>query len=826
MKARFVSRILSFSAITWALASPAFGQSIKAGEGVTPPANGTAREASQTRLSDIVVTARRREESLQSVPISATVFSSEGLDRRGIQSTQDLFGQIPSLVVGGSGQQRSSENVTIRGQGATYAAAPGVVLYFAEVPIIADQSNNAQNAGGANYYDLANVQVLRGPQGTLFGRNTTGGALLFEPQRPTDRFEGYGQVQYGNYDSVELRGAINVPIVEDRLLLRVAGIYQKRDGFTEELTTGTDLDDRNRYSLRAGLTWRPAEGIENYLMATMTVGNEHGGSTVLNAVPAGTDPETGIAYSTFLAEQNARGIRSVRLSPLDWREKTRYYSLTDIFSADLSDNLTFRTIANYSRLKHAAPYDGDGFPDDYAARLVAGQSGIGAPEIDPVGLNGDDYNYRSNSRQISVEPQLQGKLGDGLLTYVVGSYYENVRPIGKGGGQFSNPARRQKKSSSIALYAQGTIKFDDHVDALEGLSITAGYRYTWDRATAIGNFEIPNGPVISKDANFKAPTWTLGLDYKIVPDVLLYAKVSRGYKSGGVGQDTPAPELRVFQPEFVTAYEAGIKADWHIGSVPLRTNINYYYTKYKDLQRTGGAAYEYTDPVTGTTSTIFGAQTGNAGKAHIQGIEFEGEIRPFKWFTLSGNYSYLKAKYDEYTQLSLFPNGIPAFGLPAGFDCGNVPYDAPSNSCILDGLPFQFAPKNQFSLSGRIDLPVDEAIGNISLTATYSYVDAQYTSPTKAIDDEPYAWIGGNCPRNSSGSVVCGPNDGNGLLNVNVQWNSVMGSNFDLSAFATNLTNETYIIGSNGASYQSGFNSYVYGEPRMYGVAVRFRFGS
>ena len=779
--------------------------------------------ASGSGLSEIIVTARRREERLQNVPISATAFDANSLTQRNISNTQDLLGQVPSLVVGGSGQQRNTENITIRGQGATFNAAPGVVLYSAEVPLIADQRNNAQNGGGFNYYDLASLQVLRGPQGTLFGRNTTGGAVLFEPQRPTDRLEGYGQIQYGNYDSVEVRGALNLPIVEDTLLLRVAGIYQKRDGFTHEITTDTDLDNRNRYSFRAGLTWRMAPGIENYLLATVGRVQEHGTGTVLNAVPGGVDPQTGLPFSTYLQQQIGRGIRSVALSPLLWSERTRYFSITDIFSAELTDTLTFRNIANYQHLKNSAPFDGDGYPDDHRPPSTQGGTLIGGDEIDPGRL--PSYNYYTDARQYSFEPQFQGKLAGEALNFTVGAYYESVKPLGAQLVSAFNPTRRGQRTISQALYAQGTLSFGSLSESLDGLRLTAGYRYTWDKLTAFSNFGLPDAPVTRSSAKFKAPNWTVGLDYNVNQNVLLYAKVSRGYKTGGVGTSTPAPDLRSFQPEFVTAYEGGIKADWHVGSIPIRTNINYYYTSYKDLQRTGGTAYFYNG------QQVFGAQTSNAGKAHIQGVEFEGEVRPTRWLTLSGTYSHTAAKYDEYTAPSLFPAGIPAFGLPPGFDCGvGVPFNGATGQCVLTNIPFQFTPKNQFSITGRVDLPLDESIGKVSISATYSYIDAQYTSPSKAPIDEPFAYIGGNCPRVNSGtyagSVRCGPGDGYGLLGLNIQWQNVAGSNFDLGAFATNLTNEKYIISSQGVSYQNGFNSYIYGEPRMYGMSLRYHFGT
>ena len=814
------ARLLAMSAATCAFVTPAFAQT----EG---PAAGSGDAAERTnRLSDIVVTARRTEERLQNVPISATAFDAASLARQNVQTTQDLFGQVPSLVVGGSGQSRSSENITIRGQGATFNAAPGVVLYLAEVPIIADQRNNAQNGGGANFYDLSSVQVLRGSQGTLFGRNTTGGAVLFEPQRPVDRFEGYGQFQYGNYDSVEVRGAINVPVISDKLLLRVAGLYQNRKGFTQELTTGTDLDDRNRFSLRAGLTWRPTDTIDNYLMATVTKVDEHGSSTVLNAVPAGS--LSGVPYRTFLTQQIARGIRSVRLSPIDWREKSRYWSITDIFSAELSDSITFRNIANYSRLKHSQPFDADGFPENSRARYAANLSEIGINEFDPSSTG--RYNYPTNTSQYSIEPQLQGNIYDGALQFVMGGYYERVKPgeqiVRVGNVTNARFVPNKQFSTSKALYAQGTFSFGSLSDALSGLRLTGGLRYTWDTLKAISNFQLPNTPATESRAKYSAPNWLIGLDYDVMDDVLLYAKISRGYKTGGIGRVTPAPSLREFRPEFVTTYEGGIKADWRIGNMPIRTNLNYYYTNFKDIQRTGGTSYIYTDPTTGITAPVFGAQTVNAGKAHIQGVEFEGEIRPTSWFTLSGSYSYTKAKYDEYVLPSLFPNGLGFPGFGPGFDCGvGVPFDRASGNCILKDIPFQFTPKNQYSITGRLDLPVPDYIGKISLSATYSYVDAQYTSPSKAVVDEPYAYIGGNCPRNAAGSVVCGPDDGYGLLSLNLQWANVMRSNFDLTAFATNLTNEDYILSSNGSSYQGGFNSLLYGEPRMYGISIRYRFG-
>lgn len=195
--------------------------------------------------TDIVVTAQRRNERAQDVPIAITAFSSERLQQQGITQAQNLQATVPSLVVGNNGTpSREAQSFTIRGQGATFQASPGVVVYLNEVPLPAPISI-PQQGGAGNFVDLENVQVLNGPQGTLFGRNTTGGAVLLVPKKPANDFEGYGQVKYGSHDNVELEGAVNVPVIDDKVLLRVAGAYQKRDGYTHDVVWNTDRDNLN-----------------------------------------------------------------------------------------------------------------------------------------------------------------------------------------------------------------------------------------------------------------------------------------------------------------------------------------------------------------------------------------------------------------------------------------------------------------------------------------------------------------------------------------------------------------------------------------------------
>jgi iron complex outermembrane recepter protein len=193
-----------------------------------------AAPAGPATVSEVIVTAQRREERLQDVPIAITAFTAERLQQQNINQSQDLQATVPSLVVGANGQgSRDSQTFTLRGQGATFQASPGVVVYMSEVPLPAPITLS-QQGGPGNYVDLENLQVLAGPQGTLFGRNTTGGAILLVPRKPQNEFGGYIQAGLGNYDAQELEAVLNVPIIEGKLLMRVVGAYRDREGYTHD----------------------------------------------------------------------------------------------------------------------------------------------------------------------------------------------------------------------------------------------------------------------------------------------------------------------------------------------------------------------------------------------------------------------------------------------------------------------------------------------------------------------------------------------------------------------------------------------------------------
>ncbi|MCF8709537.1 TonB-dependent receptor plug domain-containing protein [Rhizorhapis sp. SPR117] len=194
--------------------------------------------------ADIIVTARRREENLQDVPVSIVAFSQEGIRQNNVASAADLGRVAPGLVAYTGNSVSSTQNsFAIRGRGLLFGAAAGSVeTYFAEVPLSANYSSPELPA---QFFDLASVQVLKGPQGTLFGRSTTGGAVLVQPAAPTNDWEGYGRVQLGNYNNVQVEGALNIPVIDDVLAIRLAGQHWKRDGYvTNESTLPADVQAR------------------------------------------------------------------------------------------------------------------------------------------------------------------------------------------------------------------------------------------------------------------------------------------------------------------------------------------------------------------------------------------------------------------------------------------------------------------------------------------------------------------------------------------------------------------------------------------------------
>ncbi len=786
--------------------------------------------ATNSGFREIIVTAQRREEKLQEVPIAITALSADSLRERGVTQMQDLQASVPSLVIAPNGQaSRDVMSPSMRGQSAAFQGSPAVVVYMNEVPLPAAFTLSSQGGPG-NFVDLQNVQVLAGVQGTLFGRNTTGGAILLTPNKPTDKFEGYVQGAYGNYNMKELEGVINIPISE-RLKIRIVGSGRDRDGFTEDVNWHKDRDNQHWRMARVGIQWDPTDSISNYTMAYYGYSKTHGSGTIaksfntnyLTALNAYGYTFDANYLNSLIAKQNDLGIRKTAHG-IDDFAKIVTWGVSNTTDIQLAEGLKLRNIASYAYLKSFYASDSDA-------------------TIAPVYDTGETVESRTSPRDFfrvyTEELQLQGEALDKKLTYTLGGFYFKQKPGGdminyattvcsaptSGTGCRIGLGKIQSWSESKALYAQATLDFGALTPALDRLRLTAGYRYTWDKvggsnisysyAPTAGYIGPAPGTLVScswktqtttnpdQDCFFgssrkdSAGTWMIGLDYRPVDNLMLYAKVSRGYKAGGFNAYAVYSDTQTFGPEFVTDYEAGFKSDFKVGSVPVRLNVNGFYLDYSKIQRAAGDR--------NMTTGGNGAITLSTASAIIKGIEVEAMIKPVSILELGANYSHLSSHYKSFKYYS--NSGV--------YDCtSQTPADLRYGNVDMSCRPLQYLSPNILSVYGRLQIPTSEKTGNISLYVSYSWTDAQDTAPlyVEKFPNGATMEPGVHLPAF-------------GLLNASVDWRNVMGSNFDISVFGTNLTNKEYAITNTGVYQTIGAQSQMYGEPRMYGVRVRYAFG-
>ena len=861
MRSAFLLGAASATALLACVSSAGAQQSSAAPAAVT---------AAQSESIEVVtVTARRRAENLEKVPVAVTVLSSATLRTTDTTSAIGLQNVVPSLEVAANLGSRDDDVFTIRGQSQPFGGAdPGVQTYFAQVPFNA--------SGPGSEYDMDNIQVLKGPQGTLFGRNTTGGAILFEPKRPDDQFGGYFDVTGGDYNLGELKGAINVPL-GDTLAVRFAGDIASRQGFTKDISTGEDLDNVDYDAFRVGVTWKPFPGFENYAVFDYFRDHNNGTGAKLTGVNTATidnlatqqlqpllQPmgltfcpapaqygfypailgQTCGALAGFeqamlgaLAQQQALGPRKTTSSiPLFFRRDS--WGATDIATYDIAPHLQLENIFGFRSDKEQPAFDYDG---------------SNLPLLDIS----NPRTWESNSLQVTEEFQVKGETADNMVNWIFGFYHELDHPGGYaevereqfGGAQPPSPLNPLagfgttevdalvNGGTSNAVYGSATF---DASSWIKGLSFTAGGRYTWDHKIATDRscvlpeegpacpFPIPNAfPYAepNQSANFHAPTWTLSTDYQVTDDTMVYATYRRGYKSGGFNSGAvEATDFEEFKPEFLTDVELGTKNNWTILGVPGRTNFDVYYGWYNDVQKNDeipiAQSFLVPDPPNPPmveTEIEPAALTFNAARASIKGLEFESTFIPDENLQVDVFYSYTDATYQK-------------FVLPQEVIIDPFGNQSTLGSLNHSGNPFAYTPKNKFGITPRFHIPIDASWGMPYISATYYWQDKEWFTDLSDIESTcgafvqppvlgaPYTCVApaGQAPNQKSYSLV----------NLRFDWDNFMGQPFDVSAFVDNVTNQTYKVGGDALLHLTGTSASIYGPPRMWGLELRYRFGA
>ncbi len=775
-------------------------------------------------LEEIVVTARRREERVQSVPVAITAFGQAQIDKLQIHDIHDLGQHVPSVAVS---QSQSDANAPYSSQ-LRLRGLPGTEIYFADVPIGgADYSTGRGIQHGLSEgftFDLNDVEIVKGPQGTLFGKNSIGGLISYQPKRPQDDFEGYLETSFGNYGDKENEFAVNLPIVADKVLLRVSGAMQQRDGYTYDETQRVWLDNKNWYAWRVGLLLRPTDDLEDYLLYDGYWQDTNGSGDivsylnpglVLGSIPLGTlgkvpltlgngpnvsglfNPATQVAtalagfrahafalYSGLqqaFAAQQALGPRAVIGDNFQNIGKDYFYGFTNVTTWDVTDNLTIKNIAAARIFKQLAT-------DDYTPL------GTAYPILN-IGNPGNNANWVNNSAQYTDELQLQGRAIHDKLTWVMGGYLEYDHPIGD--EKNASAALGQSIAGAIsyyhfhivdrseALFAHGDYSLNDYVD---GLKLTAGYRYTWDfesaAARGTSGSDAAGAPCTgvfltdgncyqsAPDAHFSSYGWNLGLEEQLTRQILIYVRSGNAYRPGGSNLNVTA-NYALVQPEHDTDVEIGIKADWDFMGMHARTNADIFHTDYKSIQVQDLVTLPDASGKLHTNTINL-----NAAGASLEGAEFEGTFMPVTGVEISPHLSYLWAKYDNY----------PTVFSPAGVD-----------------TPWLYTPKWQFGITGTYHLRIDESWGDISASMTYSWYGHQYDSISVG---EIY--------------TIAPSYD---LLDVRVDWSNIMRRPYDISFWMRNALDDTFVQGAVPIYSQLGFTSLTYNPPRMFGFTLKMRFG-
>ena len=593
----------------------------QAGPVVAPPAGSAdAVGDSADALGDIVVTAQRRAERLQDVPIAVNSASAESLAAKGIVSLQNLNVTVPGLEIG---NLLNRGTIFLRGVGSAAANnnnEPSVAVYVDGVYIASTSANLFE------FNNIERVETLKGPQGTLFGRNATGGIIQVITRDPKfDRSAMEASLGYGNYDTVRASAYVATPI-SDKVAADIAIQYKDQgNGFGRNLVLDRKTDYGNSFGVRSKWLLRPFDGMEIHFSADYNVSVYHSDSQhpfgvrgPLDAVPNNTtrnDTKTTF-FPTSRSEQGGVSLR-------------------------VDQELNFARFASISSYRKVNAYffaDFDASPANLTAAYV--------PQ--------DQSNWTQEFQLLSLESS--------AIDWVVGAFYYDSKADANGavasglglaalGGRRDYTAEQTTKSGSV--YGQAT------AEIFTDTRLTAGLRYTSEKQR-FKNLSFTS-PVTGRQAfpnqkqSFNKPTWRIALDHKFSRDLMAYMSYNRGLKSGGY--TLLSPNLPGFQPETLDAYEVGFKSELFDRRMRFNIAAFYYDGKNIQLQRT----------LLGTVLVY------NAARVRTKGIDGDFEIVPFRDLTLFGAFSILDGKYKSFPNAVTFaPSGGPAIVFDA--ECNRTPF--------------------------------------------------------------------------------------------------------------------------------------------------------
>jgi iron complex outermembrane receptor protein len=664
------------------------------GTGAPPVAN------SEDGVNKVVVTARRREETLQDVPVSVTAFSADQLSKQAVPDVTALALALPNTTLKASRATNSTLTAFIRGVGQADPLAgfeSGVGIYIDDIYLARPQ------AAVADIYDVERIEVLRGPQGTLYGRNTIGGAVKYVTRKLAPQLDARVRATVGEYGQKEVVATVSTPITETA---RIGGTFArfKRDGFGKNLTTGGENYDKDVTAARLSAEFTPTSDLFIRIAGDITQDD--------------SSPKNGhrlIVGRTSGAPilSNVFDTRAELMTALGHDQEVKAHGVSATIEYSFSPDWTFKSITASRRDKSYAPIDFDS---------------LAVIDMEVPAL----YTNKQFSQEFNLTytgERLQGVAG---IYYIDANAFNKFDTILGGAVPTSTFTSGDIDTKAWAIYADGSYNVTD------AFSVSLGGRYTVDQRDAevlrqiyLGNKGTPGlgntgailfrtdtdlrgGVLHRKDKKF---TPRVALNYKMNSDHNVYASYSEGFKGGGfeprlnmVGTNLPLSVAKMgYAPETIETYELGLKSAFNGGRIT--TNAAVFYSDYKDVQIPGSVAIDTNGD--GKDDSFAGVTT-NAGKAEIKGVELEAIANLTPNFMIAGMYSYIDAEYKEY--------------ISAGVN-------------VAGQRVFQNTPKNSANLRANYDIamPIAGYNGKLSLIASASYkgATAQFETPS-LLDQESY----------------------------------------------------------------------------------------
>ena len=675
--------------------------------------DGGASQDSRAMLEEIVVTARKVQESAQEVPVAITAITTE-LEQSSIRNLTDLNGYAPNVVINRDGGRSNGANINIRGISPTRSDDNS---FDAPIAVMIDGVHLGSNAGQIlENFDIERVEVLRGPQGTLFGKNTVGGVVNVIRSRPTGELGGRLKVTGGENGQLELRGVFNTSLVQDVLAAKLFVTHIEEDGYQKNVTTGDDLPVKDYQNFGATLLWTPNDRFEATLTAERFKDKSqlNAYQTNYNLAPGVESPPTdnrekdlslgSVTCATF-PETCRTSLDRPKNSENDTDNDADLETdaITLNMSYDLSDNMVLRSVTGYRDMTEWRIYDFDGSSAPYITIERNNVYDQFSQELrlegqwDRLSVIAGTYYWNSDFTQdwvtggrfwaslfggVAYTPALwqacQGSNGlDGAFAPIACDLGlpNGVEP----GGDVTQILYETQETTSVAFFTQ--VEYD----LTDQLAVLAGIRWTEEKKHFVAGQSYLSNVARQWDRNFPGYAdlknkWTevspkLGATYRFTDDIMVYASYSEGFHSGGffgVNQNIRDFERDQYDPEFAESWELGVKSTWLDNR--LRINVSAFQNDFTDKQE----SFVKLDNDTKTVATVFE----NAASVTYKGVEAEVVLAATENLRLFLNYGLLDAEYDEFNiditptddidnvvdASFLTPRNAPEFTLGLGFN--------------------------------------------------------------------------------------------------------------------------------------------------------------